>query len=520
MGIVYAHAALERILGQIVMPKLLAAVNSWDPHTDSIPMHIWVHPWLPLLGDQKHSILYDTVRTKLESVLNAWHPSDVSAYTILSPWMPVFDRETWEQIMVRYISPKLLAVMHEFQVNPADQKLDQFYWVRKWVNVIPIHHMLHIMTVFFNKWLQVLYHWLCSQPIIREVSNWVLSYLLLLHMSKSQIEQQQQEATLTWKHIPQLQPHHNLFQCRSRGNNGFASVSMLEFEPTALQLLKHLLSIVALVPKDAAVFVAGTLSGAAAKTVTAPLDRIKLIMQTHGLRVGQESAMKAIGFVQVSFSVYLSPFVSVGKQEGLKGYWKGSFAQVVRVLPYSAVQLFAYDTYKATYPLDVLRLHLAVDPGYQTMTDVRLKMLKEEGLGSFYRGLGPSLIGISPYDKKSLTEKYRNRPEASILTAFVAASIATLTCYPLDTVRRQIQMRGTPYKSILDAFSAIVACDGVAGLYRGFVPNALKTLPNSSIKVTTFDAMKCLILASEIEFQRTLEENRTQQMQGANASAF
>ncbi|GJX32128.1 septin and tuftelin-interacting protein 1 homolog 1 [Tanacetum coccineum] len=120
------HPALQRILGQIVVPKLLAAVNSWDPHTDSIPMHIWVHPWLPLLG-QKHSILYDTVRTKLESVLNAWHPSDVSAYTILSPWKPVFDREIWEQIMVRCISPKLLVVMHEFQVNPADQKLDQYY---------------------------------------------------------------------------------------------------------------------------------------------------------------------------------------------------------------------------------------------------------------------------------------------------------------------------------------------------------------------------------------------------------
>nr|GFB54677.1 probable envelope ADP,ATP carrier protein, chloroplastic [Tanacetum cinerariifolium] len=185
-----------------------------------------------------------------------------------------------------------------------------------------------------------------------------------------------------------------------------------------------------LVSKDAAFFAAGALSGAAAKKVTMPLDRIKLIMQTHGLRL------------------------------------------------------------QGTYPLDVLRLRLAVDPGYQTTTDVCLKKLKEEGLGS-------SLIGIAPYVavnfcvfdlvKKSLPEKFRNRPEASILTAFVAASIATLTCYPLDTFRRQMQMR------------AIVARDGVAGLYRGFVPNALKTLPNSSIKLTTFDSMKRLISAIEIE---------------------
>lgn len=35
----------------------------------------------------------------------------------------------------------------------------------------------------------------------------------------------------------------------------------------------------ALAPKDVALFAAGAMAGAAAKTVTAPLDRIKLIMQ-------------------------------------------------------------------------------------------------------------------------------------------------------------------------------------------------------------------------------------------------
>ncbi|XP_071738483.1 probable envelope ADP,ATP carrier protein, chloroplastic [Rutidosis leptorrhynchoides] len=382
--------------------------------------------------------------------------------------------------------------------------------------------------------------------------------------------QKQEQATLVWKQIPELQGqpfslsllsnqniNHDLMVFPTTraagGGGGFATVSMLderslELEPSVAQLLKHPLAIVALVPKDAAVFTAAAFSGAAAKTLTAPLDRIKLIMQTHGLRVGQESAKKAIGFIQA--------FVSVGKQEGIKGYWKGNLAQVVRVLPYSAVQLFAYDTYKklfkgtdgelsligrlaagacagitstfVTYPLDVLRLRLAVDPGYLTMTDVFVKMLKEEGMGSFYRGLGPSLIGIAPYVavnfcvfdlvKKSLPEKFRNKPEASIVTAFVAASIATLTCYPLDTIRRQMQMRGTPYKGVLDAFPGIVSRDGVAGLYRGFVPNALKTLPNSSIKLTAFDALKRLISASEVEFQRILEENRNEQKQRANAA--
>ncbi|KAJ8533052.1 hypothetical protein K7X08_015941 [Anisodus acutangulus] len=312
------------------------------------------------------------------------------------------------------------------------------------------------------------------------------------------------------------------------------------FNPTTAQLLKHPLAMVALVPREAALFAAGAIAGAAAKSVTAPLDRIKLLMQTHGLRAGQEAAKKGIGFIEA--------FALIGKEEGLKGYWKGNLPQVIRIIPYSAVQLFAYETYKkllqgkdgelsvigrlaagacagmtstfVTYPLDVLRLRLAVDPGYKTMSEVALTMMKEEGVASFYNGLGPSLIGIAPYIavnfcvfdlvKKALPEKYQKRTEATLATGLISATIATLMCYPLDTVRRQMQMRGTPYMTILDAFPGIVARDGIVGLYRGFVPNALKTLPNSSIRLTTFDTVKRLIARSEKEFQKIIEENRSQ----------
>lgn len=55
--------------------------------------------------------------------------------------------------------------------------------------------------------------------------------------------------------------------------------------------------------------------------------------------------------------------------------------------------------------------------------------------------------------KKSLPEKYQKRTETSLVTAVLSASLATLTCYPLDTVRRQMQLKGTPYKTVLDALS-------------------------------------------------------------------
>lgn len=378
-----------------------------------------------------------------------------------------------------------------------------------------------------------------------------------------------EKGVLVWRNIPGLEasycnsmelPNQELLCKKSRlsftaslgGNMGnFACVSLTEkkeqseFAPTTAQLLRHPLALVALVPREAALFAAGAIAGAAAKSVTAPLDRIKLLMQTHGLRAGQESAKKAIGFIEA--------IALIGKEEGIKGYWKGNLPQVIRIIPYSAVQLFAYETYKnifrgdnkelsvigrlaagacagmtstfVTYPLDVLRLRLAVEPGYRTMSEVAFNMLRDEGFASFYKGLGPSLIGIAPYIavnfcifdlvKKSLPEKYQKRTETSLATALISATLATLTCYPLDTVRRQMQMKGSPYKTVLDAFPGIVARDGLVGLYRGFVPNALKTLPNSSIRLTTFDTVKRLIAASEIEFKRIVEENEKKQNKGS-----
>ncbi|GJX40280.1 zinc finger, CCHC-type containing protein [Tanacetum coccineum] len=224
----------------------------------------------------------------------------------------------------------------------------------------------------------------------------VLSYLLLLHMSKPQKKQQQQEATLTWKHIPQLQPHHNLFQCRSRGNNGFASVSMLEFEPTAVQLLKHLSKIL---HKEGRHRLSKNIIYSWSESWARKCDE--------------------------------SNRICTGKQEGLKGYWKGSFAQVVRVLPYSVVQLFAYDTYKTDVTM---------------FTNVRLGVYAISGSHKDAKEEGWDLsIG--------------NRPKAQY-DAFVAVASPRL--------------RSTHWILLDD--------------------NKM-----TSIKVTTFDAMKCLILASEVE---------------------
>ncbi|KAH7285976.1 hypothetical protein KP509_33G053700 [Ceratopteris richardii] len=310
--------------------------------------------------------------------------------------------------------------------------------------------------------------------------------------------------------------------------------------PSLDQLLVHPLAVMSYVPKDIALFLAGAIAGAVARTITAPLDRIKLLMQVHNMNASYGS-VKSIGFPEA--------VVKIAKEEGLQGYWKGNLPQVLRLIPYSAIQLTSYELYKklfkgkdeelsvvarlaagacagmtstlATYPLDVFRLRLAVDPTSQSMIQVALNMLQEEGFASFYSGLGPSLLGIAPYIalnfcafdliKNSLPEDIRKTPAASFLTALLSSSLATTSCYPLDTIRRQMQMKGTPYHSVFEAFSGILDKDGIIGLYRGFVPNALKTLPNSSIRLTTFHTAKSIYGASQQEFEKLVRERKARQ---------
>lgn len=285
--------------------------------------------------------------------------------------------------------------------------------------------------------------------------------------------------------------------------------------------VKEPLLLVNLVPAEVAKFVSGGLAGAFSKSLTAPLDRVKILLQTVG--AGTEAAKTISGKGGI-----LGAFVDIYKSEGIKAYWKGNIPQVVRVLPYSATQLWAYDVYKgmaadhdgrlpvwkrliasacagmtatfATYPLDIVRLRLAVDPAAKSMGGVIGSILRDEGPMAFYKGLVPSMAGIAPYIAVNFTTfdllKESNPAGGSFANAFIASTIATSICYPLDTVRRQMQLKTSPYKTMASALVGIFAKNGIGGFYRGWLPNLVKNMPNSSIRLASYDGAKDLILAA------------------------
>lgn len=81
-------------------------MDNWNPLTDTVPIHSWIHPWLPLFQSRLEP-LYPPIRSKLSHALQRWHPSDASARCILLPWKDVFTPGAWEAFMVKNIIPKL-----------------------------------------------------------------------------------------------------------------------------------------------------------------------------------------------------------------------------------------------------------------------------------------------------------------------------------------------------------------------------------------------------------------------------
>lgn len=92
----------------------------------------------------------------------------------------------------------------------------------------------------------------------------------------------------------------------------------------------------------------------------------------------------------------------------------------------------------------------------------------KEGPMALYKGLVPTLLGIAPYAALNFalydlakTHFYEGGRPQGVLSNLglgaVTGTVAATVCYPLDTVRRRMQMQGTTYNSQLHAFQSIFA---------------------------------------------------------------
>jgi solute carrier family 25 phosphate transporter 23/24/25/41 len=95
--------------------------------------------------------------------------------------------------------------------------------------------------------------------------------------------------------------------------------------------------------------------------------------------------------------------------------------------------------------------------------------------------------------------EYTGKDDMGIVTKLALGAISgtfaqTLT-YPLDVVRRRMQMLGyggqaVEYTSISEAFKRVYTKYGLIGFYKGLIPNYLKVVPVVSINFVVYEYMK------------------------------
>ncbi|KAK1313684.1 hypothetical protein QJS10_CPA06g02175 [Acorus calamus] len=283
----------------------------------------------------------------------------------------------------------------------------------------------------------------------------------------------------------------------------------------------------------------GAVAAMVSRTFVAPLERLKL---EYILRGSKKNLFELIKSIAVS--------------QGLKGFWKGNFVNILRTAPFKAINFYAYDTYRkqllkmsgneettnserfiagaaagitATIlclPLDTIRTKM-VAPGGEALggvIGVFQHMVKTEGFFSLYKGLGPSIISMAPsgavfygvYD--ILKSSYLHSPEGmkrmmnqqgedlnafdqlelgpmrTLLYGAIAGACAEAATYPFEVVRRQLQLQVQATR--LNAFATclkIVEQGGVPALYAGLIPSLLQVLPSASISYFVYEFMKIVL---------------------------
>ncbi|CAL9773079.1 unnamed protein product [Musa acuminata subsp. burmannicoides] len=285
--------------------------------------------------------------------------------------------------------------------------------------------------------------------------------------------------------------------------------------------------------------VAGGVAGGVSKTAVAPLERVKILFQTR------RAEFHSVGL--------LGSFRKILQTEGLLGFYRGNGASVARIVPYAALHFMAYEQYRRwiilgfpnigkgpvldlisgsiaggtavifTYPLDLVRTKLAYqvvgssrlknrgpycssEQVYHGILDCILKMYRKNGLRGLYRGVGPSLYGIFPYSglkfyfyeelKMHVPEEHKKDVVVKLACGSVAGLLGQTITYPLDVVRRQMQVQALSTsnnevgKGTFETLVMIIRTQGWKQLFSGLSINYLKVAPSVAIGFTVYDAMK------------------------------
>lgn len=214
--------------------------------------------------------------------------------------------------------------------------------------------------------------------------------------------------------------------------------------------------------------VAGGLAACAAKTVVAPLDRVKILFQASNPQFAKYTG-SWVGAINAMRDIY--------RADGGRGLFRGHSATLLRIFPYGGIKFLAYEQVRAvvirgkeqetpvrrfmagsiagcfsvfaTYPLEVIRVRLA----FETKTQNRVTL--RQICSTIYNEHPPA----AKLTNKSLAEN-ANVPKQA------AAALAAGS----------------------EAVHAVTPQSGFANFFRGFTPTLWGMIPYAGSSFLTHDA--------------------------------
>ncbi|KAI7873681.1 mitochondrial carrier [Lichtheimia hyalospora FSU 10163] len=139
---------------------------------------------------------------------------------------------------------------------------------------------------------------------------------------------------------------------------------------------------------------------------------------------------------------------------------------------------------------------------YKSTLDAFISIGRREGLRGYYKGLGSSLLGVTHVAVQfPLYEKLKSYLHADVgspgsLAILIASSLskmsASMATYPHEVIRTRLQNQSVKpfkYKGIFHAIKVIMAEESIRGFYKGLPTNLLRTVPSSAMTILTYEVL-------------------------------
>jgi solute carrier family 25 (adenine nucleotide translocator) protein 4/5/6/31 len=287
-------------------------------------------------------------------------------------------------------------------------------------------------------------------------------------------------------------------------------------------------------------FIGGSI-GAVSKTVMAPVERVKLLMQT------QDSNPDVISGKVERYKGVGDTFKRVAAEQGVVSFWRGNLVNCLRYAPQQGSALAFNDllnnsfpnynpntdfwksfAVKLTsgglagavanticYPFDFARTRLASDVGkgpkqFNGIMDCIATTVRKQGITGLYTGWTVTVMGAFVYRAgqlgcfkqiQDMNPYAKDKGTLGAISSFLAVTVARTVImpfnYPFDTVRRRMMLQSEKpmaeriYKGSLDCFFQVLKKEGAKGMYKGMVPELFRGV-GGSLVIVAYDRIKII----------------------------